>query len=147
MDRYVVHLGTKQQSEYGTSFHFVLITYLNPQCISPTSASKPSKPSPLGVHIPLTSIDSTDSLVEVGYNYPNWSSWPSWITEAMQELDSMSDRLEWKECVAAWLEMEHRLGYPVGMVIISNILFLKPHLIRHPYRKKNINSTKTGAWT
>ncbi|KIM80236.1 hypothetical protein PILCRDRAFT_9780, partial [Piloderma croceum F 1598] len=87
-----------------------------------TSASKPSKPSPLGVNIPLTSIESTDSPIEIDYNYPNRSSWPSWITEAMQELDLMSDQLEWKECVAAWLEMEHRLGYPVGMVIISNVL-------------------------
>ena len=34
----------------------------------------------------------------------------------------MSNQLEWKECVVAWLEMEHRLGYPVGMVIISNVL-------------------------
>ena len=36
----------------------------------------------------------------------------------------MSDKAEWKQCVTAWLEMEHRLGYPTGMVSLLIALFL-----------------------
>ena len=69
-----------------------------------------------------TTSTTADICVEGDYNYPNWSSWPLWVSAAMHKLDGMSDRMEWKEYIAAWLEMEHRLGYQVGLVSISNIL-------------------------
>jgi hypothetical protein len=62
--------------------------------------------------------------VNGNFKYPNQSSWPLWISEAVEELDNMSDRPEWRTCVAAWLEMEHQLGYPKGMVSHLIALFL-----------------------
>jgi hypothetical protein len=55
-------------------------------------------------------------------------------------LDGMSDHLEWKECVAAWLEMEHRLGYPAGLVSILNILFFLLQLISTQKREHKLDN-------
>ena len=125
------HCSSRKVTEWGQSIIWCCLNGLpNLQPISPTS--KPAKPSPLGANLPLTHSDSTAALattstpadihVEGDYNYPNWCSWPLGVSAALHKLDGMSDCLEWKECIAAWLEMEHRLVYQVSLVSISNIL-------------------------
>lgn len=73
----------------------------------------------VGLNPLLTQPDDSMPDSEDGdhpYAYPNRSSWPEWITEAIDMLDSMSNMPKWKECISEWLLMEHRLGYPIGMV-------------------------------
>lgn len=60
--------------------------------------------------------DPSNTSREHPYTYPNRSFWLPWIVEAVRELDNMSDAPEWKVCITEWLLLEHRLGYPVGMV-------------------------------
>ena len=91
-------------------------------------------PSPLGTNLPVTTSDvnqvqksaspAPEATAADGCQaYPNQSSWLPWVTEAVLALDPMSNTTEWKECVAAWLKMEHQLGYPMGMVgLIPSLL-------------------------
>jgi hypothetical protein len=65
---------------------------------------------------PPSAFVSEPTVGNRNFEYPNQSSWVLWVAEVVQELDRMSDKMEWKKCVAAWLEMEYQLGYPLGMV-------------------------------
>jgi hypothetical protein len=54
--------------------------------------------------------------------------------------------MQWKECITAWLEMEHRLGYLIGMVGTLTILFLVAAVnMASLGRKKNTNLAKRAV--